>query len=185
MSAATAPFNAPELTRGYLNVPLAAATKIFLGTLVALNAAGNAVPASDTAALRVIGRAEESVDNSGGAIGDLSILVKPGIFQYQNDATNAITKANVGKPAYVVDDNTVANTSTNKIVAGIVVRVDAEGVFINVGLQLPGAIPVVLTSTNGTAAGAADLAALKTETEKVGDDVRAIYAALVLQGILG
>ena len=28
----------------------------------------------------------------------------------------------------------------------------------------------VMTSTNGTAAGAADLAALKTEAEKIGDD---------------
>ncbi len=185
MSAATAPFNAPELTRGYLNVPLAATTKIYLGTLVALNAAGNAVPASDTAALRVIGRAEETIDNSAGAAADRSITVKPGIFQYQNDGTNAITKAHVGKPAYVVDDNTVANTSTNKIVAGIVVRVDSEGVFLNVGAGLPGAIAVVLASTNGTAAGAADLAALKAEAEKIGDDVRAIYAALVLQGLLG
>lgn len=33
-----------------------------------------------------------------------------------------------------------------------------------------------LTSTNGTAAGAADLAALKTEAEKIGDDVRSLAA---------
>ncbi len=44
---------------------------------------------------------------------------------------------------------------------------------------------VVLTSTNGTAAGAADLAALKAETENIGDDVRAIYAALKAEGLLG
>lgn len=183
--ASTAPFNAPELTRGYLNVPLAAATIIYAGCMVALNAAGNAVLASDTAALRVIGRAEETIDNSAGAAADLSIVVKPGIFQYQNDVTNAITKAQVGKPAYVFDDVTVANTSTNKVVAGIVVRVDDTGVYINCGQTLPGAIAVVLTSANGVAAGAADLAALKAETEKIGDDLRAIYAALVLQGILG
>lgn len=41
-----------------------------------------------------------------------------------------------------------------------------------------------LTSTNGTAAGAADLAALKTEAEKIGDDVRAIGAALVAPALL-
>ena len=35
-----------------------------------------------------------------------------------------------------------------------------------------------LTSTDGTAAAAADLAALKAEAEKIGDDVRAIAAAL-------
>lgn len=43
---------------------------------------------------------------------------------------------------------------------------------------------LALGSTNGTAAGAADLAALKAETELLGDDVRAIYAALVAAGFL-
>ena len=37
---------------------------------------------------------------------------------------------------------------------------------------------VVLASTDGTAAAAADLAALKAETEKIGDDLRAIYASI-------
>lgn len=41
-----------------------------------------------------------------------------------------------------------------------------------------------LTSSNGTAAGAADLAALKTEAEKIGDDVRAIAAALATPGLV-
>jgi hypothetical protein len=43
---------------------------------------------------------------------------------------------------------------------------------------------VVLGSTNGTAAAAADLAALKAEAELIGDDVRAIHAALVQAGYL-
>ncbi len=41
-----------------------------------------------------------------------------------------------------------------------------------------------LTSSNGTAAGAADLAALKTEAEKIGDDVRAIGAALATPALV-
>jgi hypothetical protein len=44
---------------------------------------------------------------------------------------------------------------------------------------------VTLTSTNGTAAAAsADLAALAAEAEKIGDDVRALYAALQAAGLL-
>lgn len=44
---------------------------------------------------------------------------------------------------------------------------------------------VALTSTDGTAAAAsASLANLAAEAEKIGDDVRAIHAALVAQGIL-
>jgi hypothetical protein len=44
--------------------------------------------------------------------------------------------------------------------------------------------PVALASTNGTAAAAADLAALKAETENIGDDVRALYTALKANGSL-
>ena len=41
-----------------------------------------------------------------------------------------------------------------------------------------------LGSTNGTAAAAADLAALKAEAELIGDDVRALHAALITAGVL-
>lgn len=41
-----------------------------------------------------------------------------------------------------------------------------------------------LTSTNGTAAAAADLAALKAESELIGDDVRALHAKLVSAGVI-
>jgi hypothetical protein len=43
---------------------------------------------------------------------------------------------------------------------------------------------VALGSTNGTAGAAADLNALKAETELIGDDLRAIHAALVTAGFL-
>lgn len=50
---------------------------------------------------------------------------------------------------------------------------------------------VTATSTDGTAAAAADLAELKTESEKIGDDVRAtivlvneLRAALVQKGLI-
>lgn len=62
-----------------------------------------------------------------------------------------------------------------------------EDQLINV-LPLARPIKVVviaaLTSTNGTAAGAADLAALKTEAEKIGDDVRALGAALATPALV-
>jgi hypothetical protein len=41
-----------------------------------------------------------------------------------------------------------------------------------------------LTSTDGTAAAAADLAALKAEAEKIGDDVRSLHAKLIAAGVL-
>lgn len=43
---------------------------------------------------------------------------------------------------------------------------------------------IVLGSTNGTAAAAADLTALKAETELLSDDFRALYAALQAAGVI-
>lgn len=45
-------------------------------------------------------------------------------------------------------------------------------------------VVAALTSTDGTAAGAADLAALKAEAEKIGDDVRAIATALATPALV-
>ena len=60
----------------------------------------------------------------------------------------------------------------------------ADGDFVECLFTETPPISVVLGSTNGTAAAAADLAALKTETEKIGDDLRAIHAALIAKGHL-
>lgn len=175
--AATADYNAPERDGNVLSIPVAAATHLYAGPLVARDANGRAVAAADTAGLRVIGRSEEEVDNSAGAAGAVSILVKRGVFRYNNSATQAVTQAYLGQLVYVEDDTTVAISTTNKIVAGRVVAVETAGVWID---TRPAAIAAALvaTSTNGTAGAAADLTALKAEAEKIGDDVRAVIAAL-------
>ena len=176
----TASIDTPERSNQYVSYPVAASTKIYAGSLVALNSSGFAVPASDTAGLIVKGRSEQEVDNSAGIAGAVTVIVKSGAFKYANSGTHAVSV--VGSQAVVEDDGTVASTSTNLVGAGKVIAIDSDGVWVAVGLN--GAVAVVLGSTNGTAAAAADLAALKTEAEHIGDDVRAIYAALVTQGIL-
>lgn len=60
----------------------------------------------------------------------------------------------------------------------------ADGDIIEAIPCRPAATQVTLQSTNGTAGAAVDLTALKAEAEKIGDDVRAIHAALVTKGIL-
>ena len=133
MAAATAPFPAAELTGKDYHVGLAADAVIWAGTMVALNAAGNALPAADTASTRVIGRAESSADNTGGSAGDVEIVVKPGCFKYNNSGANPVTIASIGLACFVSDDNTVAVAAgpTNDIKAGIVVRVESDGVFVD------------------------------------------------------
>ena len=184
MSAATAAIDTPERSGPVFNYPLAAATVIYQGTLVALDASGNAVAASDAAALRVVGRAEETVDNSDGSAGDLTINAKRGVFKYANSGTNAVDADDKGKVCFVEDDNTVAETSTHKCKAGRVLDVESDGVWVDVGATAEATQVVTDGTTNGTAGAAADLTALKAETELIGDLARAMFTALRTVGIL-
>jgi len=114
--------------------PVAAGAVIYAGALVALNTDGNLVPASADPDLQVDGRAEERVDNSGGAAGDLTCRVRRGCFRYANSATDPITLAAVNSTAYAEDDETVAKTdaTTSLPAAGIIMDVDDLGVWITI-----------------------------------------------------
>ncbi|WP_236175537.1 hypothetical protein [Pseudomonas pseudonitroreducens] len=115
--------------------PVAAAAKIFAGSLVCLDASGNAVPGSTATTIKVRGVAQEQVDNTGGAAGAKRIETRRGVFQFANSAsTDQITRAEIGTQCYIVDDQTVAKTSaTNtRSVAGVVRDVDDGGVWVEI-----------------------------------------------------
>ena len=136
MAALTADRNTPAREGALFTYDVAAATKIYAGSLVCRNAAGNAVPGSVATTLVPLGRAEAFVDNSAGAIGDLKVTVRPGIFRWANSAAgDLITKADIGNDCYIVDDQTVAKTSggATRSIAGKVMNVDAQGVWVSTG----------------------------------------------------
>lgn len=113
--------------------PAAAATIIYAGALVAINAAGNAVPFSTATTLKGCGAALERCDNSAGAAGDKRVRVGAGVFQFANSAAgDLITLADIGADCYGVDDQTVAKTSgsSTRSIAGKVFDVDAAGVWV-------------------------------------------------------
>lgn len=115
--------------------PVAAATKIYAGSIVCAQTGSAYVTKGATATtLRGIGVADEAVDNTAGAAGALNVPVRnDGWFRFANSAAgDAITLADVGADAYIVDDQTVAKTSgTNtRSVAGKIRDVDATGVWI-------------------------------------------------------
>jgi hypothetical protein len=116
-----------------------AAVHIRQGVMVAINLSGYLVEASADPALRVLGRAEEEVDNTGGSPGDLTCKVKRGIFGWTNSAgTQAIGDLHVGRTVYAVDNQTVALRNPTGVypVAGRVYDVDADGkVFVEHGVQ--------------------------------------------------
>ena len=167
--------------------PVAASTTLYQGAIAALDSSHNLVHATDAANRRVVGIVAGEVDNSAGSAGDLNAVVETGIFKLANSGTNAVTSAHLGRACFVEDNSIVASSAgTNSVVAGRVVQVDTDGVWVAIGLPETNYTPVTvtLTSTNGTAGAAADLTALKAEAEKIGDDVRALHAALALLGFI-
>lgn len=135
-AAATADRNTEARPGEFVECDVAANTTIYLGTIVAVDAQGNAVPASDAAGLTVLGRAEETVVNTGAA-GAKVIVIRRGIFLWDNSGAAALTKAHIGTIAYVADDQTVANASVNAIKAGLVVGINTDGVWIDTRYHLP------------------------------------------------
>lgn len=96
--------------------PVLAAAKIFAGTMVAIDNAGFAKPASDAANLKVVGIADAKADNTDGANGDIKVKMRRGVFKLP---ASSITQAMVGKVMYVVDDQTFDDAlGTNGVKAG-------------------------------------------------------------------
>lgn len=118
MAASTADRNTERRSGEIVAFPVAASTKIFAGIMVALNASGYLVVATDTAALKVVGRSEQFVDNSAGSNGLLLCDVRRGVFLWDNSTGSAVVLGDVGKTVFVEDDHTVAHSSTNSVKAG-------------------------------------------------------------------
>lgn len=129
------------LTALMFAMPLAAATRTYQGSMVALNTSGYVVKASADPTLRIIGVDEAGADNSAGSAGDVTCTPTRGAFYFVNSAsTDAITDSDLGRYAFVVDDNTVARTSAYgaRPVAGRILGVDDFGVLVEVGAGLEG-----------------------------------------------
>lgn len=117
-----------------ITVPVAAGAKIYAGALVAASATGYAQPGGVATTLTYLGRAEQYADNTGGAAGAITVQVRrKRAFYWQNSGTDPVTQASLGKTAYIVDDQTVSATNggNTQSAAGIVVGLDANGVWID------------------------------------------------------
>jgi hypothetical protein len=126
--------------------PVKGGVLIYAGALVCLDTAGRAVPGSAANPVTADGRANFRVDNTLGADGALNVETQAGIFRWDNSAGgDLITAANIGAPAYVVDDHTVALTSNGaaRSVAGKIMDVDSVGVWVATGIIF-GAAPSTL-----------------------------------------
>jgi hypothetical protein len=133
-----------ELHRDEL--PVAASTRIFNGGAVALDANGNAVPAGP-GVKHFRGIADETVDNSAGAAGAVSVEIITPEAAYWDSATT-FTQADVGRPVYFSDDHTVTLTAGTNTYAGRVKSVDQYGILVDMrGAYVEPALPVTAAAT--------------------------------------
>lgn len=125
--------NTPSQDAEVISVPVAAGVTIFAGALVAANATGFGTPGAKATTLTYIGRAEEYANNAAGANGAVTVRVRRRrAFYWANSATDLVTQASLGKPCYIVDDQTVSGTNgaNTQSAAGVVIGLDANGVWV-------------------------------------------------------
>lgn len=118
------------------------APPIYEGAIVLL-ASGEAIPgregqgaddaakAADAANLVAVGVAKKSV-----TVADGVVPTRAGNFLFRNAAADPVTRADIGKTCFVLDDETVAKTNPNNIraKAGPVIDVESVGVWVRVGV---------------------------------------------------
>lgn len=122
----------PQMAGDLRSGGLAASVVVYAGALLMRNAAGHLTKGQTALGLVGVGRAEERASGSAAA-GEVKARYRPGIFRFLNSsAGDLITVADIGKPAYAVDDERVAKTSaTNtRSIAGFIEEVDAQGVWV-------------------------------------------------------
>ena len=168
MCALTANRDTREVVGALVSLTVKADTTIYAGALVAVDATGYAVPAANTAGLKVLGRAEHK------ALAGEPLLVKRGVFLFENKAGDLVVAADIGSYCYVGDDETVQHTAnSNAIVAGLVRGVTADGVYVDTTPNPDGAAA-------GAAAGAlAGADAIAADLADVSSTIKAAAAALI------
>ncbi len=87
--------------------------KIWKGSLVATDATGFAIAGAGIAAtgLKLWGVAEQTVDNTAGASGALTVNVRQGVFGFANLGGDPVAQADIGAGIFCDDDQTIRKTS--------------------------------------------------------------------------
>jgi len=128
MTAAAADTNTKYMPEGQeIELRLAASQTIYSGTMVCRNASGLAVPAADTAGLKLAGVSQGDKRNgtstivSGSSTPYFYVAVKrKGCFRF---AASGLAITDIGKKVYVSDDKTITTTPTN-VFAGYLLDID-------------------------------------------------------------
>lgn len=103
---------------------------LYVGEMVAQDATPEALAATDTASLVILGVGTKEIDNT--ADGETVSFISTAIHLMDNSAT-ALAKTDIGGLCYVEDADTVTTLAgaTNNIPAGVVVDVTTDGVYVD------------------------------------------------------
>ena len=112
----------PSTEGKYIVLAKDSATAIYEGSLVAVDSSGKAIPAVKAENQSAIGMAYEVDGNT--------VKVERGVHLWDNDATGAVTAANIGGTCYIVDDCTVTSTPTGSSSAGKVLGLEGDQVIV-------------------------------------------------------
>jgi len=136
MTALTAARATSSRNLGHIVEYKLAAVQVYAGGICMLDSSGWARPAAASASNNgCVGVFTESVNNSGGAAGDLTVFVQEGEFRLAASTVNQVT---VGDLVYAEDDQTVDETQdANQPRAGVCTeRVSASVVWVRMGAGL-------------------------------------------------
>lgn len=107
--------------------PVLANVKIFGRAAVGITANKEAVPAGHGSAVKLLGFAEERVDNTGGATGDQYVKIEKGVF---NIPLAGAAVSNIGATVYCTADDTFTLTASTNLAIGTIDAIDADGVWL-------------------------------------------------------
>jgi hypothetical protein len=134
MTALAADKNYKRSRVGDRNFPVAAAVKIYWGSMVSLDNTGYLRPARATATDLVLGVCKARADNSAGAAGAISAEIESdwAVPMFNSGGADTIALTDIGKDCFAVDDQTVALTSNSaaRPRAGKIYNVTTDGVWV-------------------------------------------------------
>ncbi|BBF84890.1 phage protein [Aquitalea magnusonii] len=123
--------NTPMMDGQLLNLPMASGISIPAGTIVTVhNSTGMAYAGVSNVNTVAMGRAEENKQNNG-ADGSVFIQVRRGkAFKWDNSPTDPVIATGLGRPCYVQDNQTVCRSGNGLSLAGTVIQIDPDGVWV-------------------------------------------------------
>jgi len=164
----------------------------YQGGLAVINSSGYVRPGYVATGLITVGIfdfsgdvLEGTLDNSGGSAGDINARVRKGTFRFANYASDRVLSTDVGKPCFILDDNTVAKTdgTATRSVAGTVKRADTNWVWVEIGTVNGTSLAAEIAAREALALDLASSAGTTLAGVLVGTQVANVADANVIGGI--